>query len=260
MEDNALPTFLAILTGVVLMVIMAVFIVTIVIIHRQRQIKNRHKIQLLKADYENTILNAEKEIREQTLLFVSQELHDNIGQLLSLTKLVLNSPNGSGISEGKKLINQIIREVRSLSRSINKDYLNALKFEDFLTDELAKIEKSGYCKTSFEKKVDFFDSLEGDKKLVVIRMVQECLNNAIKHASPQLISIHLVEEGGIPTLLIRDDGVGFDTHSESSGLGIKNLKSRIKAINGQVDVVSGPNKGTQIKIQLENAIYANNDT
>ncbi|WP_375584552.1 sensor histidine kinase [Cyclobacterium xiamenense] len=111
-----------------------------------------------------------------------------------------------------------------------------------------------------KKKVDFFDSLEGDKKLVVIRMVQECLNNAIKHASPQLISIHLVEEGGIPTLLIRDDGVGFDTHSESSGLGIKNLKSRIKAINGQVDVVSGPNKGTQIKIQLENAIYANNDT
>jgi len=259
MEDNALPTFLAILTGVVLMVIMAVFIVTIVIIHRQRQIKNRHRIQLLKADYENTILNAEKEIREQTLLFVSQELHDNIGQLLSLAKLVLNNPDGSGLYEGKKLINQIIREVRSLSRSINKDYLNALKFEDFLTDELAKIEKSGFCKTAFEKTGDSFDRLEGDKKLVVIRMVQECLNNAIKHASPQLISIHLVEEGGIPTLLIRDDGIGFDTANASSGLGIKNLKSRIKAINGQVEVVSATNEGTQIKIQLEESIEANDD-
>ncbi len=252
MEGNSLPTFLAILTGVVLMVIMAVFIIAIVIIHKQRQIKNRHRIQLLKADYENTILNAEKEIREQTLLFVSQELHDNIGQLLSLTKLVLNNPDGSGVHEGKKLINQIIREVRSLSRSINKDYLSSLAFEDFLAGELEKIEKSGFCATRFEKSGNSFEDLEGDRKLVLIRMVQECLNNAIKHASPTLISINMHQEAGIPTLLIRDDGVGFDPHSESSGLGIKNLKSRIKAINGRVEVVSGSSEGTEIKIQFEN--------
>jgi signal transduction histidine kinase len=252
MEGNSLPTFLAILTGVVLMVIMAVFIIAIVIIHKQRQIKNRHRIQLLKADYENTILNAEKEIREQTLHFVSQELHDNIGQLLSLTKLVLNNPDGSGVYEGKKLINQIIKEVRSLSRSINKDYLSSLAFEDFLSGELEKIEKSGFCATSFEKSGDCFDDLEGDKKLVLIRMVQECLNNAIKHASPTFISINMYQEAEIPTLLIRDDGVGFDPQSESSGLGIKNLKSRIKAINGRVEVISGINEGTEIKIQFEN--------
>lgn len=252
MEGNSLPTFLAILTGVVLMVIMAVFIIAIVIIHKQRQIRNRHKIQLLKADYENTILNAEKEIREQTLLYVSQELHDNIGQLLSLTKLVLNNPDGSGVYEGKKLINQIIREVRSLSKSINRDYLSSLKFEDFLTEELEKIKKSGFCATTFEKSVNSFEGLEGDKKLVLIRMVQECLNNAIKHASPTLISIKIYLEAGIPTLLIRDDGVGFDSQSDSSGLGIKNLKARIKAINGQVQVASGMNEGTEIKIQFEN--------
>ncbi|MDN3689568.1 sensor histidine kinase [Cyclobacterium jeungdonense] len=252
MEGNSLPTFLAILTGVVLMVIMAVFIIAIVIIHRQRQIKNRHKIQLLKADYENTILNAEKEIREQTLLYVSQELHDNIGQLLSLTKLVLNNPDGSSVYEGKKLINQIIREVRSLSKSINKDYLSSLKFEDFLAEELGKIERSGFCATTFEKLGNSFEGLEGDKKLVLIRMVQECLNNAIKHASPTLISIKIYHEAGVPTLLIRDDGVGFDPESDSSGLGIKNLKSRIKAVNGQVEVVSGINEGTEIKIQFGN--------
>lgn len=251
MEGNSLPTFFAILTGVVLMVIMAVFIISIVIIHKQRQIKNRHKIQLLKADYENTILNAEKEIREQTLLFVSQELHDNIGQLLSLTKLVLNNPDGSSVYEGKKLINQIIREVRNLSKSINKDYLISLKFEDFLVEELEKIEKSGFCATSFDKSGNFFEELEGDAKLVLIRMVQECLNNAIKHASPSLISINIYQEGDIPTLRIWDDGVGFDPQSYSSGLGIKNLKSRIKAINGKVEIVSGINKGSEIKIQFE---------
>lgn len=251
MEDSALNTFLAILTGVVLMVIMAVFIITIVVIHRQRQIKNRHKIQILKADYENTILNAEKEIREQTLYHVSQELHDNIGQLLSLTKLVLNNPDGSGLSEGKKLINQIIREVRSLSKSINKDYIREVEFEGFLVEELSRIEKSGYCATAFKKSGSPVNFINVDKKLVLIRMVQECLNNAIKHASPTLISVKLSMDEEMFLLTIEDDGVGFDASEPSNGLGIKNLKSRIQAIEGQVEVKSAPQKGTQICISLE---------
>ncbi|SHM35661.1 Histidine kinase-, DNA gyrase B-, and HSP90-like ATPase [Cyclobacterium lianum] len=251
MEDSSLNTFLAILTGVVLMVIMAVFIITIVVIHRQRQIKNRHKIQILKADYENTILNAEKEIREQTLHHVSQELHDNIGQLLSLTKLVLNNPDGSGLGEGRKLINQVIREVRGLSKSINRDYIRELAFEHFLKEELARIEKTGYCTTAFEQSGDPVDMLEGDKKLVLIRMVQECLNNAIKHASPSLISIKLSLDENELVLVIADDGIGFDTSQTSNGLGIKNLKSRIQAIEGRVEVNSVPDAGTEIRIMLE---------
>ncbi|NHE56886.1 sensor histidine kinase [Cyclobacterium plantarum] len=256
MEDSALNTFLAILTGVVLMVIMAVFIITIVVIHRQRQVKNRHKIQILKADYENTILNAEKEIREQTLYHVSQELHDNIGQLLSLTKLVLNNPDGSGLSEGKKLINQIIREVRSLSKSINRDYIRDVEFERFLMEELDRIEKSGYCATAFEKSGSPVNVIDGDKKLVLIRMVQECLNNAIKHASPTLISIKLSMDEEKFLLTIEDDGVGFDASKPSNGLGIKNLKSRIQAIEGQVEVRSAPQKGTHICISLEKNILS----
>lgn len=102
-EDSSQQTFFAILTGVILMVIMAAFIIVIVIVHRQRQIKNRHKIQIIKADFKNTILNAEKEIRENTLHYVSQELHDNIGQLLSLTKIVLNNPDPAAVFEGKNL-------------------------------------------------------------------------------------------------------------------------------------------------------------
>lgn len=134
------------------MVIMAAFIIAIVIVHRQRQIKNRHKIQIIKADFKNTILNAEKEIRENTLHYVSQELHDNIGQLLSLTKIVLNNPDPASVFEGKKLINKIIKEVRSLSRSINKDYINDVKFEEFLEEELCKIQKTGFVRFSLKRK------------------------------------------------------------------------------------------------------------
>tara|TARA_R110000737_G_scaffold174687_1_gene199993 strand:- start:11535 stop:12308 length:774 start_codon:yes stop_codon:yes gene_type:complete len=254
-EDDSLQTFFAILTGVVLMVIMAAFIIAIVIVHRQRQIKNRHKIQIIKADFKNTILNAEKEIREHTLQYVSQELHDNIGQLLSLTKLVLNNPDPASVYEGKKLINQIIKEVRGLSRSINKDYINDVKFEEFLEEELGKIQKSGFCEVSFQKKGNPIVFVESDKKLVLIRLVQECLNNAIKHASPTLISITIINKENRLILRIKDDGDGFDMTTVSQGLGLRNIHSRVEAIGGKVKIDSSIGKGTEIEIELENDEY-----
>jgi len=251
-EDNSLQTFFAILTGVVIMVIMAAFIIAIVILHRQRQIKNRHKIQIIKADFKNTILNAEKEIRENTLHYVSQELHDNIGQLLSLTKLVLNNSDPASVFEGKKLINQIIKEVRSLSRSINKDYINDVQFESFLEEELGKVQKSGFCEVAFINEGEPIDFVEGDKKLVLIRLVQECLNNAIKHASPTLISIELKNFGDKLLLCIDDNGDGFDVANVSQGLGLSNITARVKAIGGKVKIDSELGKGTRIEIELEN--------
>ncbi len=233
------------------MVIMSVFIVVIVIIHKQRQIKNRHKIQILKADYENTILNAEKEIREETLQYVSQELHDNIGQLLSLTKLVLNNPSPSSATEGKRLVNQIIKEVRQLSKSINKDYLKELKFEEFLAEELNKIEKSGFCKTQLTIEKEIGERLDGDKKLVLVRMVQECINNVIKHASPKLLTLKLMANENDLELCMEDNGVGFNVAEKSSGLGIRNLKSRVEAINGTIDIASKIDSGTQIRIKIK---------
>lgn len=250
MEDKSFEMVLAIFTGIILMFIMSAFIISIVIIHRQRQIKNRHKVQMLKTDYENIILNTEKEIREETLKYVSQELHDNIGQLLSLTKLVLNNPDPAAVGESKKLINQIIKEVRSLSKSINKDYLKEIRFQDFLAEELQKIEKSGFCKTNLTIQGELNDIQDSNKKLVLIRVVQECLNNAIKHASPDTITIALDQSDNQLVLAIKDDGAGFDTSGKSGGLGLRNLASRIQAIDGQIEMNSEIQKGTEIKITL----------
>jgi len=250
MESNSIELFIVLLSGIFLMFIMSGFIVAMVLIHRQRQVKSRHRVELMKADYEKTILNVEKEIREETLQYVSQELHDNIGQLLSLTKLVLNNPEPSSVLEGKKLINQIIKEVRSLSKSINRDYIKDLKFEDFLKDELDKVERSGFCKTELTQKGTVMDIPDENKKLILIRLVQECLNNAIKHASPTWIKIHLEHDGPNLGLTITDDGVGFDTNTHPKGLGLINLQSRINAINGNIYILSEPQKGTQIKMSV----------
>lgn len=251
MEDNSFEVFITLAVSLFLMIIMSTFVVSMVLIHRQRQVKDKHKMEIMKAEFEKTVLNVEKEIREDTLHFVSQELHDNVGQMLSLAKLVLNNPDPSSVAEGKKIINQIIKEVRALSKSINRDYIKDVKFKDFLAEELQKIERSGFCKTSLHVHGELPPFSDDNKKLILIRLVQECLNNAIKHASPEHIEIILAYDKPLLSLNITDDGQGFDTQAQSAGLGLGNLKSRMASIEGELHIRSQPEKGTSIQMSLE---------
>jgi two-component system, NarL family, sensor kinase len=251
MEDSSFEVVVTLAAGLILMIIMSAFVVSMVMIHRQRQLKDKHRMEIMKADFEKTVLNVEKEIREDTLHYVSQELHDNVGQMLSLAKLVLNNPDPSSVAEGKNIINQIIKEVRSLSKSINRDYIKDVKFEDFLAEELQKIERSGFCKTSLKVQGKLPTFPDANRKLILIRVVQECLNNAIKHANPGLIQIILTYEKPLFSLTISDDGQGFDSHSHSDGLGLRNLKSRMGSIEGEFQIRSQPLKGTSIQMSLE---------
>ncbi|WP_035804490.1 sensor histidine kinase [Lunatimonas lonarensis] len=249
-DEISFELFIMLVAGIVGLFLMAGFVVAMVLIHRQRQVKSQHKMALLKAEYQNTLLNVEKEIREDTLHYVSQELHDNIGQMLSLTKLVLSNPDPASISEGKQLINSIIKEVRSLSKSINRDYIKDVDFLDFLSEELTKIERSGFCRTNLRHPTQPIVLQDDNKKLILIRLVQECLNNSIKHAEPSLIEIHVAEQEGTLHLEISDDGKGFDLTKASSGLGLRNLQSRMEAIAGSLSLDSTPGLGTRIHMSL----------
>lgn len=238
-----------IFSGVLLMVLMCGFIVVMVLLHRQQQFRNRQKMEKLKAEYERTILSVEKEIQEQTLSFIGRELHDNLGQVLSLTKLTLSQPDPENFTEGKRLINQAIKEVRSLSKRLNLDWVKEVQFLDFLYSELQKIENSGFCKTQFHTNMEKID-LEQDMKLILIRVVQECMNNIMKHAEPSTISIVVNQSSTGLQLLIKDDGMGFDTSGKSNGMGLYNLKSRIETIGGTLKISSIISLGTEIRLDI----------
>lgn len=251
MENEGSNIFLLILFGSLLTLLMAGFIVTMVLIHRSRQIKNKQKLESLKAEFEKTILNVEKEIQEETLQHVGRELHDNIGQLLSLTKLTLNSNKEDKVHEGKLLIIQVIKEVRTLSKALNLDWVETVDLETFIRKELRKLEHLEFCTVEFQKTGEL-QNFENSRKLVLIRVIQECLNNAIKHAQPKLIRVDLKFIAEHLEVLITDNGVGFDTTKESNGSGMHNLKSRMKTIGGTIEIDSTLGKGTQIKLLLPN--------
>ncbi len=231
--------------------LMSTFVVAMVFIHRQRQAQNRQKMDQIKSEHEKTLLNIENEIQQDTLAYVGRELHDNIGQLLSLAKLYLGSSKPEKQVEGRETINQVITEVRALSKNLNLDWVESLTIEEFIEQQLEKIESTGYCKTSFEPEFEIGDLLK-DQKLVLIRVIQEILNNAMKHASPDMISIKIKKRESRRLIEIQDNGNGFDTSVKSNGSGMYNLEKRMETIGGDFKITSDIGNGTLIHLLLPN--------
>ena len=249
MSEQESQFLLILFGGIFFAFLMTLFVVAMVILHRQRQSKNRQKIEQLRSEYEKTLLNIENEIQHETLTHVGRELHDNIGQLLSLAKLNLNSAKPEKQAEGKEFINQLIKEVRTLSKTLNLDWVEEIRMDDFVKQQLQRIESTGYCQIIFNSDHSL-NELPKDVKLVMIRVIQECLNNAIKHAAPSTIEITITQDSIKRKIEILDDGQGFDISMPSNGSGITNLRKRMEAIGGTIIISSVPGKGTHITLSL----------
>src|SRR5690606_23413102 len=113
-----------------------------------------------------------------------RELHDNIGQLLSLAKLNFGSIKVHKHEEGKEILNMVIQEIRSLSKQLNLDWVESISINEFAEQQLHKINSTGFCKTTLDSEIELGE-LPKEHKLVLIRVIQESLNNVIKHANPE---------------------------------------------------------------------------
>ena len=230
---------------------MSTFVIAMVFIHRQRQAQNRQKVDQIKSEHEKTLLNIENEIQQETLTHIGRELHDNIGQLLSLAKLNFGSIKPEKQAEGRDILAQAIQEVRGLSKQLNLDWVESISINEFIKQQLERIHATGFCETSLASDFELVD-LPKDQKLVLIRVIQESLNNAIKHASPDTIQIKMHENGRGKQIFIKDDGNGFDSSQESKGSGMFNLKKRMETIGGEFELSSQVGKGTEITLILPN--------
>lgn len=250
MLDEESQVIAIVLSGIFFAGLMSFFVIAMVFIHRQRQTLARQRLEQVQAEHERILLGIENEIQQETLTQVGRELHDNIGQLLSLMKLNLNSSKPEKQAEGRSMVNQVIQEVRSLSKTLNLDWVESVTIEGFLALQLEKIRSTGFCQTELSY-VRPLPELPKDKKIILIRVMQECLNNTLKHAEPKRIEVRIsVPSPGKARLLIQDDGVGFDSKVPSQGSGMGNLANRMKTIGGSFVLSSKPGAGTKIDLEF----------
>ena len=225
--------------------------------YRQKHILEKEQLRL---SYERELLKTRLEIQEQTFRNISQEIHDNIGQVLSLTKLNLATMDISQpavleqkIDDSKKLISQAIYDLRNLSHGLSTDYLANVGLSGAIGRELEVIKKSGEYETVFTVEGTTY-LLDKQQELIIYRIVQETLNNIIKHATAQKIIIYLRYSPEELTLNITDDGKGFDltplNDNASHGLGIKNMHSRARLMGAVFLISSTLGIGTTVSIAV----------
>ena len=200
----------------------------------------------------NAVFAAQEEERSQ----IGRELHDNVNQLLGATKLYIDmarkdDPNReSYLASSSEYTLTAIEEIRKLSKILITPLINEQGLVESIKDLIREIMLVHPIKVLFNTN-DFNETGFSDKfKLNIFRIVQEQINNTLKHAHAEKIFINFKENNGRLFISISDDGIGFDTTSRKSGVGITNIKSRAELYNGIMQLTSEVGKGTQLVISF----------
>jgi two-component system, NarL family, sensor kinase len=249
-------------TGAIIFLLLALLFIIFIVFSVQRKRKMILEKDQLELKFQQTLLRTQLEIQEQTLKNISQEIHDNIGQALSLAKLNLNTMPATTdevlkqkISTSKELVSKAIVDLRDLSRSLNTDYVVDMGLQRAVEYELELITKSTGIKTSLEIEGSTY-RLDKQKELILFRIVQEVFNNIVKHSAAKNIFAVIRYGETFLELKITDDGKGVNLQplneeaNNTFGLGIRNMHSRAKLIGADFRMTSSIGKGTEVKINL----------
>lgn len=226
-----------------------VIIIMIIIFQKKKNLLLIKRTQDKKY-FEKVIIETQFEIREQTLRNISWELHDNIGQLLTLAKIQLQKLNDD--SNRTKDINDnltnILNEIRALSKVTNPDYISKIELQEAIKIEVDRFNRLNYIQSSLIVKGDPF-VIDDKVEIIIFRILQEFFSNTIKHSRASKLDIFMKFYEQKLIIIARDNGEGFDEVTiKEKGLGLVNMKDRGKLINADIEIKSKVGNGTSLSI------------
>ncbi len=237
--------------AIFVLVMLSFFVIFLFVLFVKRKNKLIEEQTKAKIDFEREISETQIEIREETLRNISWELHDNIGQLLTLTKIQLQNVDNPSkeVEESINTLGSCLTELRGLSKLINPETLSNLSLEEALKLELERYNRLKYIGASLECQGDV-STLNKKVEIIIFRMLQEFFTNTIKHAKATKLEVKLSAKDQVLKISARDNGIGFHPSMEllSNGIGLNNIRSRAKLIGADVDIDSQKDKGTQLSL------------
>ena len=256
MGSQEIKTLILVVTAIFL--IAPISIVVYIFIYNKRKKWHIEEKELMKLTFESELIKTQMEIREQTMQTIGADLHDNIGQLLSLTSLTLNSVKLEDAGKAQQKIDaaldltmRSIKEMRLLGKLLQGEQLIGLGLSEAIRHEINWIEKSGQYAINYDVEGEQPAQNNPDKDLILFRILQEVFNNIIKHSKAKEISIKLAySELGV-RLQVIDNGAGFDVTNlpdDQKGMGLLNIQKRAEIVGGRFFIQSQPGEGTCIDI------------
>jgi len=249
-----------VITATAIFLIAPAFIVAYISVYNQRKKRHIQEKAQMQLTFEAEIAKTQLEVQEQTMQTIGADLHDNIGQLLSLTSLTLNSIELDNDAKARQKINdsidltlRSIKEMRLLGHLLQGDQLVALGLSEAIRQEVTWMERSGRYEIVYLPGEELPAANNPDKDLIIFRILQEVFNNIIKHAAATQVSITLDHFDGQLKLSMTDNGVGFNADSlpaGKAGMGLQNIRKRAAIIGGEAVIISSPGEGARVTISI----------
>ena len=254
MQKEKLDLILSIISASVFVLVLIIAGLLLFRIYLKRKNKLLEEKERMSVAFEQTLLQSKLEIQEQTFADISREIHDNIGQVLSLARINLNTINTGGDNVKVNLVDELmekaITDLRNLSHSLDADLIRKKGWPEVTRKLLRDVERSGkYTVNAYI--ADGLPALGNDRPIILFRMIQEVINNIIKHAGANKITLEANAGERQILIRIRDNGKGFDTKANGAGAGLQNLENRAKMINASVYISSVLNGGTEVTISIK---------
>lgn len=241
--------------GAGLFTFLALLFILFIIISLARRKRMVIEKERLTENFREELLRTQLEIQEQTFKTISQEIHDNIGQVLSLAKMNLATADieqehksAEKVYTAKDLVSKAIQDLRDLSRTLNTETIVSMGLLKAIETELQLLQKTASIEAAMN--IDgTVNRLEPQKELILFRIVQEALHNVIKHSNAKQVTVDAVYSNQYLYLKISDDGHGFNISEETAGSGLRNMQSRAKLIGAEWNISSN-GQGTLINISI----------
>jgi two-component system NarL family sensor kinase len=263
MQNNNQEIYFVIFMGTLLAFLLVGFVLSMFFFYQRKRQKQELELIRIKEEYEHEVLRSQLEIQETTMKTIAQELHDNIGQSLSVIKLWMaiapieeSHEAYEGVQNSKELLHKVIRDMADLTKNLHTDRITDIGLSEAINFDLTSIRRAGILKIQFETTGEEFHFTD-QKSIFIFRMYQEMMNNILKHSKATHVKVSLVYAGNDTFVMtIQDDGVGFDLQkkkesgSGSSGLGLKSMRNRAKMIGAELSIQTEPGKGTSISVSV----------
>ncbi|HKB45570.1 MAG TPA: ATP-binding protein [Chitinophagaceae bacterium] len=219
------------------------------------QQSDEQEMQIHKQLIQASIDRHEKERQE-----IGKELHDNINQHLATNRLYLEMARDKVTGESFEIINvvhqglsNIIKELRQLSQSLVPTALGDIGLIESIQEICNSLKRTHAFSINFFHRHFNEEQLPDDLKLMFFRIIQEQINNILRHADADMIQIRLQSDAEYTMLSIADNGKGFDSSNYKKGLGLINIINRVGLFNGEVEINASPGKGCTIAVSIPSA-------
>lgn len=247
MQENG--KFVLIVSTLLILIIVVALIILFTVFQKKKTFL-LEKQEEEKKRFEREIIETQIEIREETLRNISWELHDNIGQLLTLAKIQLQNATKENIKEVSETITRGLTEVRSLSKLINPEALKNINLKEAVQLEIDRFNRLNFIESNLQ--------ILGDEKvidekhsIIIFRILQEFFSNTIKHSRASKLDIILNYQSELLKITAKDNGVGFSINDKNEGIGLINIKKRASLIDAEIDFLTENNKGTTLNINYK---------